>query len=337
MNATSRHDNNHANYRVISFMMPLTFKRTTLACLLGAALLAGCGKDAQEKRAGQVLAKVGESELTVHQLNFALGSQPELAQLPRKQVLEQLIDQQVLINKAIDDKLDRDPQVVQAIDAAKRKILAQAAVQRMGIKPVAPPTAEVTRFYEQNPAMFADRKIYRLHVFQVPAKDLTAGLRAALDKAKTPDDVRAVLRGARIAFADGETRTPADQVPVQLAPQLAKLQSGDILMTTQGGVTLLQMQLDATPAPVSLSDATPAIQRYLEARNAQQAFAGKVKQLREHTTVEYLSALEEPALGATPGAAPAVEVSAPATPAAPATKAAEPDKDSTLQKGVGGL
>src|SRR6267378_3403304 len=43
---------------------------------------------------------------------------------------ERIIDQELLVHRAIKAKLDRDSQVMQAIEAAKRQILARAYIDR---------------------------------------------------------------------------------------------------------------------------------------------------------------------------------------------------------------
>src|SRR5882724_11602299 len=88
------------------------------------AVTLGCGRDSKSAAATQVLAKVNGDEISVHQLNDRL-SQVQIptdvdATAVRKQVLESLIDEQLLVQRAMADKVDRDPQVLQAIERTKR-------------------------------------------------------------------------------------------------------------------------------------------------------------------------------------------------------------------------
>src|SRR5512139_4330043 len=95
------------------------FKKLYLP-LLVAALVVGCGdkKDeaAEDKKPTQVAAKVNGTELTVSQVNFALQRIPNLDKDQSKaaslQVVRNLVDQEVLAQKATVDKLDRDPAVM---------------------------------------------------------------------------------------------------------------------------------------------------------------------------------------------------------------------------------
>src|SRR5687768_423516 len=100
-----------------------------LTLAAGGALLVGCG-DKKDKTASQTAAKVNKDEVTVHQINFVLQQQrnlrPEQADAASRQILERLIDQQLALQKGDDLKVDRDPRVVQQLEAARREILARA-------------------------------------------------------------------------------------------------------------------------------------------------------------------------------------------------------------------
>ena len=99
------------------------------AVALAAVALVACG-DRQDKGATQAAAKVNKEEITVHQINFVLqqqrGLKPEQVEPASRQILERLIDQQLALQKADELKLDREPRVVQQLEAAKREIIARA-------------------------------------------------------------------------------------------------------------------------------------------------------------------------------------------------------------------
>ena len=87
-----------------------------LPVVLAAVLATGCGdKGSSEGKATQAAARVNGSEVTVHQINQILerqqGLRPEQADAASRNILEGLIDQQLAVDKAEEQKLDRDPQV----------------------------------------------------------------------------------------------------------------------------------------------------------------------------------------------------------------------------------
>ena len=106
-----------------------------VAVLTAAALvlvLAGCGVK-KDKPATQTVARVNKDEITVHEINFVLSQQrglaPDQAASASKQVLERLIDQELALQQAQEQKLDREPRVLEQLVAARREIIARAFVE----------------------------------------------------------------------------------------------------------------------------------------------------------------------------------------------------------------
>src|SRR6185295_1317863 len=108
-----------------------------LAALAVTALVA-CGpkKDVAGDAAagGEVVATVGGQDLTASQLQIAMqkqrGMRPDAGDAAAKQVLDQLVDEQIVAEKAVAAKLDQDPLVVAQIEAARRDILARRFIEQ---------------------------------------------------------------------------------------------------------------------------------------------------------------------------------------------------------------
>ena len=300
--------------------------RCAALCLL-VAILAGCGSESKSAAATQVLAKVNGDEITVHQLNDRLSQ----IQIPpnadpaatRKQVLEALIDEQLLVQKAMADKLDRDPQVLQALERTKRQILAQAEVEHTPAK--ADITADETaKFYAANPDLFEKRRIYTFHQFLLETPKIEPSVKAQMDGAKTPADIIAILKSAGIKFRDQTEVRAAELLPMEMLARVAKMARGDILLQSEGSQLILLMQLvDAVAEPVDLARATPAIQSFLATGRKKEAAVGLLKDMREKAKIDYVGGV----VSAAP--APVVET--------PPAKDTAPRSDDFIHKGISGL
>ena len=145
-----------------------------LPVVLAAALAAGCGeKEPAEGKATQSAARVNDTEITVHQINQILerqpGLRPEQADTASRNILEGLIDQQLAVAKAEEQKLDRDPQVMQLLEATRRNILARTYIERAAASGAGTPTTEeIRKYFDEKPALFSQRKVYALQEFTVP-------------------------------------------------------------------------------------------------------------------------------------------------------------------------
>nr|WP_314900895.1 EpsD family peptidyl-prolyl cis-trans isomerase [uncultured Deefgea sp.] len=251
-------------------------------------VLTACNDKDEKKSPSQVLAKVNDAEITVHQLNFVLAQAPNASPEQKQQILDQLIDQELLVEKAAELKLDREPNIVQAIEASKRQILAQAAAERVIGKPAEPSKAAVDEFYAKNPGLFADRKTYDFVMFALPKANYSEAIAEQLNTATTAMQVKAVLDAAKIPFETNESSRAAEQLPMQMLPKFAAMNQGDILAMAEGDKMVL-LQLKAShAAPVAPADAEPMIKRYLSTNDAQENAKAKLKALQAAAKIEYL-------------------------------------------------
>jgi EpsD family peptidyl-prolyl cis-trans isomerase len=306
---------------------------TILAMLVSTVLIAGCGGESKDKPASQTAAKVNGDEVTVHQINAELqratgGNVPQGANIEaaNKRILEGLIDQTLLVQQAKESKLDRDPQVLQLLESSRRQILAQAYIDRQAA--ASPPTQdEIKDFYAKNPDLFERRRVYAFREFVFERAKFTDAIRDQLNAAKSPADIAKVLNDAGIRYRETNSTRPAEALPIEALPRIAKLNKGDSLAFTDQNLASVLMLLDYSEQSVPLDRATPLIQQYLVNNKKREIAQTKVKELRGKGKIEYLGNFAK-----AESDAKAAE-SKPAAPAAPA----EAKKDDSIEKGVQGL
>jgi len=310
-------------------------RATLLAVVAATALLAACGGDKGDK-ASQTAAKVNKEEITVHQINFVLqrqpGLKPEQAEAASRQVLERLIDQELAVQKGQEQKLDRDPRVVQQIEAARREIIARAYAERVGESVAKPGSEEIAKYYNDKPALFKERRIYSLQELQIEAKpDQFEAIRAKLAASKNIAEFAEYLKSADLRFNGNQAVRAAEQLPLASVDAIAKMKDGDSMISpSPAGLTVLFL-VGSRSQPVDEARARPAIEAFLLNQRKAEAVQKDIKALREGSKIEYIGKFAE---------APPAAASAPAAPVLPAaTEAPAPAASgldhSSITKGMG--
>jgi len=239
---------------------------------------AGCQRAVADRPGAQLAAKVNGTEISVHQVRTAgTAATPSST----AQALEKVIDRELLVQKALAAKLDRDPQVQQSIESARRQVLAQAWLEKSasavaGSSRPGERDAEVRAFYAENPALFAERRIYRLRELMVSAPaEMMDVLRAEAAKARDLDELAMWLRARGASYSADSVTQPAEQLPLSFLPRLAGMKPGEIaVFATPLGASVVQL-VHAEDAPLTEQQAAPLIEQFLAGETARPAPAGR--------------------------------------------------------------
>jgi EpsD family peptidyl-prolyl cis-trans isomerase len=305
-----------------------------LAVVAVAVVLAGCGEK-KDKAASQTAAKVNKDEITVHQINFVMqqqrGLRPEQAEGASRQILERLIDQQLALQKGDDLKIDRDPRVVQQLEAARREILARAYLEKIGEAAPKPTPEEIKKYYDEKPALFSERRVYNIQEIAIEAKpERYAELREKLAGSKDINAFLEFLKASDIRFSGNQAVRAAEQLPLGSLEAFAKMKDGQAMMVpAQNGLQVVLLA-GSRSQPVTEEQARPAIEQYLLNDRKRKLVEEDLKAMRAAAKIEYVGKFAQAAASA-PAAAPAT---APAVPAAPAASAGALNS-SDISKGMG--
>ncbi len=307
-----------------------------IALCAAIALLAGCG-DKKEKAASQTAAKVNKAEVTVHQINFVLqqqrGLKPEQTDAASKQILERLIDQELALQKADDLKLDRDPRVVQQLEAAKREIIARAYLDKVGEGATKPTAEEIRKYYDDKPALFKERRIYSIQEIGIEAKpEQVAGLREKLSGVKNIAEFVDYLKANDFKFAANQAVRAAEQLPLQSLDAFAKMQDGQAILNQGPNGVQVVVLAGSRSQPVAEEQARPAVEQFLTNERKRKLVDEDVKAMRAAAKVEYVGKFAEGAPGAPATTTPAAK---PAPAAAPSAAASGNLSATDISKGMG--
>lgn len=295
--------------------------------------LSGCGSKDEKNAATQVAAKVGSEEISVHQINQVLsrtntaGFSAAAAQSMSRDVLEKLIDQQLAVEQATEDRLHRSPDVVSQIEAARRDILARAYMQKIAATVPKPTAEEVKKYYAGHPALFSERRIFNVQeIVMAATPGLADQLRTLLATGKPIVEVANWLKGKGIKFDGGSATRAAEQIPLERLTQIHALRDGQsIVLESPQTITVVRLA-SSQSSPVAEAAASARIEQFLSNQRASEAVGAKIKELRSATKITYMGEFSKP-LASAP-VAPAA-ITAPVAPAADTTTA--------IEKGVAGL
>lgn len=288
--------------------------RRLAVCLVAIPLLAACGEKDDKKTATQAAARVNGAEITVHQINQVVGRlqgvTEETAPRARQEVLERLIDQQLAVAQAQEKKLDRKPEVVAALEAARRDVLARAYLDELVASQGKPTPEEARKYYAEHPQLFAERRVYDLQEIALEKNDaILPALGEKVKAGKSLEELTAWLKDNNVRFAGRGGVRPAEQIPLELLRLLHPMKVGQAaLLANPQGAVIVRIAA-AQSAPVDEATAQPNILQFLANQRNKDAVGKEMKSLREKAKLEYLGDFkppeDKPAQAALPPAAPA--------------------------------
>ena len=343
----------------LSFLSPTRIAAVSVAAAV--LLLSGCSDKKKDKPASQTAAKVNKEEITVHQINFVLQQQrglaPEQAASASKVALERLVDQELSLQKAQEQKIDRDPRVVQQLEAARRDIIARAYIEKIANGAPKPTPVEVKAYYDAHPGLFKERRVYNLQELAIDAKpDQLPLLKTKLSEAKDITDFINFLKASDFKFNANQAVRAAEQLPMESVSKFAEMKDGQSMFNSSPTGAQIVVVAASRLQPVDEPRAAPAIEQFLLNERKRKLVDDDLKALRGAAKVEYIgeyakggarevtppaaaaseappltSIAPPPPVGAVPRAAPQIEVEPINT--GPASSPAT----GTLEKGMKGF
>lgn len=314
-----------------------SFARKTLVGLLLALGLTACGHKS-EGGATQVVAKVNGDEISIHQINFQLARLGALdkdkTKLAAREVLSKLVNQELLKQKAIEAKLDRDPRVLQAIEASKNEILASVYLEQQMSKAGKPTPSEIEDFYKQNPALFEKRRVFSLAELAIKATpEQMQDVQSVASSGKTMTEIANELKAKNYELQANTNVKPAEQIPAGLLTKLQTMNDGDLVVVNTGRSINIVQVAKSESQPIDLEKAKPIIERYFTNKNKNELAKTEMEKLNKEAKIEYLGDFSDMKSGVAPKVADTKTDAAPAN----KTESAANKEKKVLEKGVSGL
>jgi EpsD family peptidyl-prolyl cis-trans isomerase len=269
-----------------------TLRRVAVTTVVASAALVLAACSGHKKDATQSAARVDGTEITVHQINYRLqrerGLRPEQMEEAGRKVLEQLIDEQLIVEKAEKVKMDKEPAAEQALDAARREVLARGYVEQAAQSVPAPTEQAMHAYFDNNDALFAHRRVYTLQEYlaKVP-EDKVPELRALVEGGKPPAEIEAWFKAQNAPFRGQQSTHPAEQIPLNSLKALAATQDGHGLVASAGSQVHVTYVTSSTMAPVTFDKAKPAIGQFLSVEARRKVTEANLAALKTSGKIEY--------------------------------------------------
>jgi len=269
-------------------------KRALFVVLLigGGLILSACGN--KEKKAGQSLARVNGTDITVLQVSDELaraGIKPEQQGAATSQLLESLIDRQLILAEAMRNEVDRTADVVQAIERAKTQIITQAYMRSIASNITKPSVAEIDDYYQKHPEYFAQRKQFDVQQLVIATGDFSNELRSVADSARTLGEISSWLDGHEVRYVRGQLSRSTTDMPEQIVEKLKDMHKGQIFIVNEGENSMINLITNIKISPVSAKTAAPQIEQFLFNKKVREAAEAEIAHLRAAAKIEYINAL----------------------------------------------
>jgi parvulin-like peptidyl-prolyl isomerase len=231
-------------------------------------------------------------EQTVRQA-IAAGN-PDSPQL-REMVKSQLIARELFVQEAAKQKLDKDPQVVAAVEEAKKNAMLQRYLQtQVQLKPVT--DEDVKAHYEKVKAQMGAKE-FQLRAIMLNSEQRAKEVRDQLGKGKDFAELARQWSLAPSATRGGDLgwvsfKTPAKEgatqgLPLPLAQAVEKLQKGKVSepVQVQSAWWIVKLE-DVRPTKMpTLDEAKAQIQRLLQSQQVERATGELAAKLSKSATI----------------------------------------------------
>lgn len=273
-----------------------TARGLSLLIAIGAAL-ASCSSSKSSQ--DQLVAKGNQFEVTVTELDqllrLAAPVHKEDVVAARRAVLNQLIDDKLFADAALEKKMDREPDVMQQLEAAKRTVLAKAYATRLFSNMSDPSEEKIKKFYNENAKLFDNRTAYSVDQLPVTgAPEAVATYRSIFDKDGL-DALQAEMQKRGLLVAKGHTTILDFQLGRVPPAVLATLKQGSRIAFEADGVSHVGEITSIEHGHITLEQAHDEVSQRILAKQRLDILKAEIDRLRKEHDVNLVeSALKGP-------------------------------------------
>jgi peptidyl-prolyl cis-trans isomerase C len=272
--------------------------KSTRACVFtltaAALVLVACDKSGHSRATPALAANVNGAGITFAQIDQEMGRQPLLGVSDKPwpttaAALDELIDQELILQKARQAQIDRDPEVMQATQSARRAALANAWLRSaVGVVP-SPTDQEVDDYLRHHPELASGRRFFnwRLASLQASAAQI-ADIQQQVARNMSFDEILGYLDANNLRYVKTQRSAASDQLPAESLTQLSSINPGDTaLFTNDGRLELVQLTSEYA-APIDAGAVRTLVETTLSQKRTKDAVEAKIASLRTSANIEFV-------------------------------------------------
>ena len=225
--------------------------------LLSSVVLGGChlgGGGSGKAPTGQVVATVGDREITLRELNAETppisSPDPRARKAAQLTALENIVARTVLAKAAVDQGVDKTPEFTLVKQRALDTLLAQSLESKIAGQVPKVTRDDADRFIAAHPDIFAQRKVWSIDQLRM-ARPNDPTLIKRLEPLKTLPDIEALLNQEKIPFQHSMGNLDAVGADPRMIDAIIKLPPGEVFVIPSNDALLVNQIKDTRVVPFS--------------------------------------------------------------------------------------
>ena len=258
--------------------------------LLGLSVFCGCSSNTSEDN---VVAKVGNYEITVKGFNERISNLPEkyreVVKRRKNEYLEDLIKDTLLYQEAVRKDLDREEDVRNLIEEAKKKIIIARLLQDEVDNKVVITDEDIELFYTANKGKYMTPEIMRVSHILVLSKDDADKIAEEINRGANFEDLARAKSVDPTAQRAGDIGYfPKGQILPEFEEACSLLQIGDIsgIVETTLGYHIIKLTDRKAPRVRPLSDVKNDVKARLRVLKKKKLFKNLLGEIKQKTNIE---------------------------------------------------
>jgi len=203
---------------------------------------------------------------------------PAAQKAEQKAALDRIIRRLILSNAALDQGLDKEPNFAILSERAKQALLIQLLESKVAASVPAPSNEEITQFIQNNPHIFAERKLFDVDQIRT-LRPRDPKVVAKMEPLKTLDDIATYLTQNHIAFQRGTNVMDAVGQDPKLVSAVMALPPHEVFIVSAGNEIMINQIRETHVQPFTGPDAARYVSGSLRQKHSREAVTKRVNKL----------------------------------------------------------